>query len=255
MRFFLGAPDPGWLGRAGVPLCVSRRRFAKCKRPRAVAPWMLDSGGFTELSMHGRWTIGASEYAVQAREWFDSVGNLEIIAPQDWMCEPVMLEKTGLTVLEHQRRTVDNLLELRSIEPSLPWMPVLQGWSLADYLRCVDLYAAAGVDLRAERRVGLGSVCRRQAMDEAVLIVSRLAGDGLSLHGFGIKRTGLRRAHELLGSADSMAWSYDARRMPPLPGHEARHINCANCLEYALRWRARTIAQLAAVPLTLWSGV
>jgi hypothetical protein len=39
---------------------------------------------------------------------------------------------------------------------------------------------------------------------------------------------------------DSMAWSLGARFNPPLRGHT--HKNCANCLEYALRWRAKVIA-------------
>ena len=46
------------------------------------------------------------------------------------MCEPFMLAKTGLTVAEHQARTVANYLELRSLAPELPFVPVLQGWSL-----------------------------------------------------------------------------------------------------------------------------
>jgi hypothetical protein len=35
-----------------------------------------------------------------------------------------------------------------------------------------------------------------------------------------------------------MAWSYRARRSPALPGCTG-HRNCANCLRYALAWRAR----------------
>ncbi len=44
-----------------------------------------------------------------------------------------------------------------------------------------------------------------------------------------------------LTSADSMAWSVDARRKPPLPGC-TRHKNCANCPRYALRWRRQVLA-------------
>ncbi len=44
-----------------------------------------------------------------------------------------------------------------------------------------------------------------------------------------------------LESADSMAWSFSARRAPPLPGHS--HKDCANCLEYALRWYEKLIAR------------
>lgn len=70
-------------------------------------------------------------------------------------------------------------------------------------------------------------------------VMSSLAAEGLKLHGFGFKLQGLRASSHALTSADSMAWSYNARRNPPIDGH--RHTNCANCFDYALRWRERAI--------------
>ena len=118
---------------------------------------------------------------------------------------------------------------------------MVQGWQLADYLACVQLYRAAGVDLTRERLIGLGSVCRRQSTGQIAVIVAALAALGLRLHGFGIKITGLHLYGHLLASADSMAWSYAARRAPALPGCTG-HPNCANCLTYATRWRIRILA-------------
>jgi hypothetical protein len=66
----------------------------------------LDSGGFTELSMHGRWITTASQYAEAVATYADRIGGLDFAAPMDWMCEPFMTELTGLTVREHQDRTV-----------------------------------------------------------------------------------------------------------------------------------------------------
>jgi len=77
-----------------------------------------------------------------------------------------------------------------------------------------------------------------------VLIVTALAARGLRLHGFGIKTSGLGQYGHLLASADSMAWSYAARRAPALPGCTG-HRNCANCLTYATAWRARILAATA----------
>ena len=88
----------------------------------------------------------------------------------------------------------------------VPWLPVVQGWTLPDYLRCVDMYAAAGVDLRDVPVVGLGSVCRRQATSEIGELVTCFAERGLRLHGFGVKSAGWRLYGHLLASADSMAW-------------------------------------------------
>ena len=136
-------------------------------------------------------------------------------------------------------------LELRALAPHLPFIPVVQGWHLADYLACVELYRAAGVDLARVPLTGLGSVCRRQSTGQIAVIVTALACLGLRLHGFGIKTTGLHLYGHLLASADSMAWSYAARRAPALPGC-AGHRNCANCLTYATAWRDRILAATAS---------
>lgn len=241
ITFFLGTHMPGWLADqrfADVPLFVSRRRLEKyVALPRAVGSWALDSGGFTELSMHGGWTLPPRAYAAQVRRYRDEIGRLVWAAPQDWMCEPQVLQVTGLTVAEHQRRTVENVLELRALAPDLPFIPVLQGFTLEDYEACVERYDRAGLDLRREIVVGLGTICRRQGTVEAETIIRRLRGAGIHVHAFGAKTTGLRRYAPEVQSADSLAWSFDARRSDPLPG--CRHKNCANCPLWALRWRAR----------------
>jgi hypothetical protein len=180
------------------------------------------------------------------RRYTDEIGNLVWAAPQDWMCEPIMLARTGLTVADHQRRTITNLLELRTLAPDLPWVPVLQGWTLPDYLSHADQYAATGIDLTAEPLVGLGSVCRRQATTQIAGIVRSLAAQGLRLHGFGVKTSGLRHYAPALASADSSAWSYHARRRPPLPGCVG-HRNCANCRRYAETWLTRLLGELPEV--------
>jgi hypothetical protein len=82
------------------------------------------------------------------------------------MCEQYIVATTGLSVEEHRRRTIQNYLRLKELAPDLPFMPVLQGWTLQDYLHCVQLYEAAGVDLTSEPIVGVGSACRRQATEE-----------------------------------------------------------------------------------------
>ncbi len=239
--FWLGACEPRWLERTNVPLFLPVHRFARCRRrlPKALGPWALDSGGFTQLNLHGRWPFTALDYVAQVQRLRDQVGNLQWAASMDWMCEPVVLRKTGLTVLDHQKRTIENYERLRLYAPHLPFIPVLQGWSLDDYLRHVDMYAAAHIDLTRERLVGIGTVCRRQGTKDAEIIIQRLAVMGIPLHGFGFKLTGLRRVAHYLKSADSMAWSYDARKHTPLPG--CTHQKCANCLRYALNWRERAV--------------
>src|SRR6185503_18015910 len=108
-QFWLGAHHPRWLATVGVPLMVSRRSLAgRRSLPRAAEQWVLDSGGFTELSLNGGWTVASYTYARDVARYRDEVGRLVWAAPQDWMCEPQILGKTGLTVREHQARTVGN---------------------------------------------------------------------------------------------------------------------------------------------------
>jgi hypothetical protein len=246
--FYLGTHLPHWLRlpSIAVPLFVSDRRLRHYRTlPRANTGWALDSGGFTELARYGSWDHGPTPalYAHRVRRYRDEVGHLAWAAPQDWMCEPAILAKTGLTVAAHQDRTVANYLRLRDLDPDLPIVPVVQGWRVGDYLRCVDRYAAHGIDLTRVGLVGVGSVCRRQSTVEVQEILTALHEVGLTrLHGFGVKTLGLARYADLLSSADSMAWSRQARHRPPLPG--CRHRTCANCHRYALRWRSGVLATL-----------
>lgn len=251
MRFYLGTHEVSWLSKTDVPLFISRRRLAKRKSlPRAIGPWALDSGGFTEVAMYGGWTLSARSYADEVRRYRDEIGRMEWAAPQDWMVEPWVTDKTGLSVEEHQFRTVENLLELRCIAPDLPWVPVLQGWTLGQYEACAQMYAGYGIDLRKEPLVGIGSVCRRQQTQGGREVVERFASQGIRLHAFGLKMGGLREVGYLLASSDSLAWSYAARRREALPG--CTHRACANCIHYALRWRERILKTLSVQQPSLW---
>jgi len=241
VRFYLGTHEPIWLARTDVPLFLSRRRLSRQQRwPRARGPWALDSGGFSELSLFGRWDTTAAQYVAEVRRWQDEIGGLEWAAIQDWMCEPSILAKTGKSVIQHQERTLYNYADLLHRAPDLPWRPVIQGWAEDDYKRHVEGYVQRGLPIW-DRVVGIGSVCRRQGDLESRRILRRLANFGLRLHGFGLKATGLAACAGLLESADSMAWSLQARKQRRQPTCGRR--SCANCLHYALAWRDRLVDQ------------
>jgi hypothetical protein len=257
LTFYLGSHRDRWLITApeDVALFISHRILAARKtlpRPPFKRHYAVDSGAFTELSMYGRFKTTPEAYIAALIRYDEEIGDLAWAAPQDWMCEPFMLERTGLTIAEHQQRTVDNFVQLEQLWPEsghgdCPVMPVIQGWTLADYLRCVDMYEAAGVRLAEHYPVvGVGSVCRRQNTREIGEIFRQLAMLDLPLHGFGVKTAGLALYGRWLTTADSMAWSYQARRNPALPECVGKgHKNCANCLVYALRWRDRVLERVA----------
>lgn len=245
---YIGSHEPSWLGRAGVPLFISHRRLSRLKRtlPKAIAPWALDSGGFSELALFGGWKTTPMEYVAAVARYDREIGKLDWAAGQDWMTEPDMLARTGKTVQEHQRLTVDNYVELCTLwdafsDASCPILPTVQGYTTDQYLDCLKMYADAGVDLASVPLVGVGSVCRRQHTDDIRAVFEAIleAEPGLPLHGYGVKNKGLRVYGELLCSADSLAWSFNARKNPRLPG--CTHKSCSNCMLWALRWRRNIV--------------
>lgn len=232
-----------WKPEVNIPLFVSRRQIGKYKNPkRAITSWALDSGGFTVLSKSGEWDITPKDYAKLVRFLYRTVGKMDFAAIQDYMCEPFVLKKTGLTIEDHINRTVQSFIDLSCLDPALPWLPVVQGFTLKDYVTCVERYLAKGVDLTTYPSVGVGSVCRRQNSSQIEVIIKELCSMGLSLHGFGVKIGGIGRYAKYLKSSDSMAWSRNARWEPPLDG--CLHPNCANCLKYALIWRNKVISKI-----------
>jgi hypothetical protein len=251
-RFYLGCHRPAWLwdttDPSRFPLFVSHRTLAGYKTLKpATCDWALDSGGFTELGLHGRWTTTARDYVRAARRYATEIGRLRWAAPQDWMCEPQMLARTGLDVARHQALTVASYLELRWADTGAPVIPVLQGWEPDDYRRHVELYEAHGVDLFGEELVGVGTMCRRSAVAGVARLFAEWRDEGMVCHGFGLKADGIRRFGWALGSTDSLAWSaharHEARRAGRLLcGGEHRAKSCTNCRPWAEAWAEQVLA-------------
>lgn len=193
--------------------CISINRL---RNRKSVVPTggivMIDSGAFTELKEYGRYRHSVSEYATALRH-VCNIAPVEFAVSQDYMCEPFMLGRTGLTVSEHQRLTIDRYDALLGETLSVPILPVLQGYSPYEYRNHLRAY---GSRLQIGMRVGVGSVCKRNASPTQIVDVLssiKFVRPDLRLHGFGIKVTSLTNldVREMLYSSDSMAWSHAAR--------------------------------------------
>lgn len=213
MKFFVGLHHPAnakHFDRACISLNAVRTR----KRPlKTTAEIILDSGAFTELYTHGRYRHPVEEHAAQIRRLAELMP-LTVAVAQDFMCEAFILKRTGLTVHDHQRLTIERYDQLAEYSLPVPVMPVLQGYDPADYTRHLKAY---GDRLKQGHWVGVGSVCKRNGSPvDVVNVLAAIRGlrPDLKLHGFGVKRTALAdpSVRALLHSADSMAWSYAARR-------------------------------------------
>src|SRR5215472_7655039 len=193
-------------------ISVHRLARRRTDRPFAVKAWIMDSGAFSTLHTHGCYPEPVAAYAKQIRRW-EQCGELVAVVAQDWMCEGFMLRKTGLSIADHQRLTIQRFDQLREFDIRAPVMPVLQSYSAEDYCRNLDAY---GERLAEGAYVGVGSLCKRNGDPGQVETVLRAIGrqrPDLRLHGFGVKTWSLFEAsvRDRLHSADSMAWSWHAR--------------------------------------------
>src|SRR5688572_31289007 len=138
MRFFTGLHQPSDAKHFDAAF-VSVNRLRNRKGPFQVGDWIMDSGAFTEISTHGCYRTTVEEYAAEIRRWANN-GNLLAAVSQDWMCEPFIVEKTGLTVAEHQRLTIERYDALVACDTGVYILPVLQGYTSKDYIACLRAY-------------------------------------------------------------------------------------------------------------------
>lgn len=212
MTFFVGVHMPSHAQRFDHCM-ISVGRLRDRRSGFRVRNWILDSQAFTELSTYGSFRHGVDEYALQVNRWRAN-GSLLAAVSQDYMCEAFVLEKTGLTIADHQRLTIERFDALRQLCPDVYIMPVLQGWKPADYASHLEQY---GDRFARGAWVGVGSVCKRNSsprqIEEILLTIAEVRPD-LRLHLFGVKLTALRSGivQELGFSSDSMAWSSHARK-------------------------------------------
>ncbi len=211
MKFFLGLHQPcDAIHFERVFISVNRLKTRKSTF--SVWDWIMDSGAFTEISTHGHYRYSVQEYANEIIRW-KKTGNLLAAVSQDYMCEPFITNKTGMSVLEHQQLTIERYDALLDCNTGVYILPVLQGYVMHDYVNHIRMY---GERLVRGAWVGVGSVCKRNG--DIVAIEKILSGilkerPDLRLHGFGLKTTALSSnvVRESLESADSMAWSFAAR--------------------------------------------
>lgn len=216
MRFFIGLHQPSdaikvW--RENVPAFISVNRIRKRKSNFLVGDWIMDSGAFSTILQHGGYPHPVGEYADQIRRW-KSCGNLLSAVAQDYMCEPHMLDITGLSIADHQRLTIERYDALIAENTGVYIIPVLQGYLSDEYVSHIRQY---GGRLKKNAWVGVGSICKRngdpKAVERVLLAIQQERPD-LKLHGFGLKSTALGSSlvRALLYSADSMAWSFAERK-------------------------------------------
>lgn len=217
---------------AGSLWSTQRKKFIR-RNPPPHSSFFLDSGGFTALHRFGGYPFTREEY-------LDLIWHYapDLVATMDYPCEPDInrgglqplcgregLRRVELCGLESNaeriRATVENAAWLlgRDVPADTTVIPVVQGYTLDEYMACLDLYEERGI-LEAVEYLGIGSMCRRELVGRIAPLVVRIVDrvwttrPAMKFHLFGLKLTALRNAaiFSRTHSVDSAAWSLDPRR-------------------------------------------
>lgn len=198
LQFYVGFHQPSDGFKIDRPLCFSVNRV-KSRRKRFCERFVLDSGGFNEITKFGCYRMSPREYASVVND-LRKFGGMDWAAQQDFMCEEKATKRTGLTVREHQILTTDRLLQnLRHCDV----IPVIQGREIDDYVRHAEEIRSVG----NFEIVGVGTVCCRKSAAEIREVAKAVSSvfPAAVKHGFGVKSA------DGFESADSMAWSLHER--------------------------------------------
>lgn len=206
VTFYIGCHQPAD-ARFFPHCCINFSRLQNRKYRRGFSPqkWILDAGTFAGL------TPNLEEYADAAHRW-SWCGILEAVVAPDLLCLPQYLEKTGLSVSQHQAQTIINYDVLKKLVKTRVYvMPVLQGSNSEEYKQHLCNY---GNRLSFGAWVGVGSLSGRETNTISGILqtIYQLRPD-LKLHGFGCGKRVLKhwQSRRYLWSADSSAWSKAAQ--------------------------------------------
>lgn len=199
----------------------------------------LDSAGFVAWAKYGRYHWSVEGYVALAAR-----GPWRWWSQMDACCEPEVARSRS-RVRMRQAETLRLLAQCRRAAEQLgasPPVPVLQGWSVADYV-----WHAEQLMLNGEQLVGVGSMCRRRltgpdSISEVVAALDGVLPEGVGLHLFGVKSGALRLVGGLqrVVSVDSMAWDFSARMEAMRRGISN---NMQHRIEHMIAWYERQKAE------------
>lgn len=164
----------------------------------------LDSGGYNLLNIYGYYPFSVINYA-------NLVAYLQphFYATMDYSLEPSITRLSNLETNESRiQATVAAAIELVEWENQLPGklVPVIQGYSLSEYLFCLELYREAGL---IRQYMAVGSMCRRR---NSAVLGELISGIHRAAQEYGCERLhffGLKLSPDLIKHED-MIWSRDS---------------------------------------------
>lgn len=156
MKVYYGLTNHSQLKRLPreLDIMVSARMLIKMPADSIVYKYlsefksvMLDSGAFGSAYWDGGYTYGPDDYLRQVEkvmpDWWVTM---------DYPCEPNIM--TGTPIRQRIEQTIENT-KILCTAPFSGFLPVIQGWTIDDYLYCVKRMEEEGLILPV---MGIGSI-------------------------------------------------------------------------------------------------
>jgi len=172
---------------------------------------IIDSGAFSLLSSLKDYPFSFEDYISLAYDY-----RPDFIAARDWPCEPY--GRIQIDTAERIRRTVE--ADAQICDATLPNgtrpLPVIQGWTVRDYLSCIGQLREAGL---IRPYMAVGSCCKRSNIRQVMEIARAIRAElpTVRLHYFGLKIQAFRQPGfvYLADSTDTGAWALYGKFIAP----------------------------------------
>lgn len=183
--------------------------LSRTRLPKMVERLILDSGGYAFFSRWGEYPFDLEKY-LELAYYLRDLHPLYRVATLDYPCEPDINRSQIMTNEERIQKTVSNAVECFHKDNSIPWLPVIQGYTVEEYLYCIDLYNDYGI---GSDYWAIGSICSRKgAPYELRNIITKIKErhQTQKLHAFGLGIPYLSdpQIFNAIYSSDSAAWNW-----------------------------------------------
>jgi hypothetical protein len=186
-----------WESKTGVPVMIVASNFLTPAGrlrirpvPEQCRPLFADCGGFY-------FALKGKDYPFTYDQYLDWLYAMkpDYAATWDYPCE-VEIAADDAAVLSRQERTIEHARALLAHHVPWTWVPVVQGRTVAQYVRHARMYTAAGL---VQPSMGIGSLCRRTRVAEITGIIAALHQElpATRFHLFGVKAQTFRQRDAL----------------------------------------------------------
>lgn len=211
----------------------------------------LDSAGFVAAVAYGGlpWTPQDYIFGLCAKYPWTRFSSLDLCVEQEIAGNRFEVEERIAKTIQLNRQCA-MLAADAGIEDRL--MPVIQGDTVDDYLRCFDALEGTIGD---DRIIGVGSMCRRKVGGPTGIVsivdaLDRRLPKGITLHLFGLKSDGAECVADLdnrVASIDSQAYGFRARMIANERKKDDPTFSKSNAFvaEVMAGWYQKQVARMA----------